>query len=75
MITRKIREYLEPTIRELDAAGIAWDFESGGKHKRLLYKVGGRTFVSAICSTPSDKRAALNLRRDVRKNITNGESK
>lgn len=75
MIPRKIKEYLEPTTRELDAAGIAWALESGGKHKRLLYSVGGRTFVSAICSTPSDKRAALNLRRDVRKNITNGESK
>ena len=75
MLPRKIREYLEPTINELDSAGIPWEVETGSKHKRLLYNVGGRIFSATICGTPSDKRAALNLRSDVRKNINKGERK
>ncbi len=41
-----------------------WQFRRGGKHGRLTSPDGQRC-ISVPC-TPSDKRAFLNFRRDVR---------
>ena len=41
-----------------------WHFSWGGKHGKLLPPNGLRAIV--VPSTPSDKRAFLNFRRDIR---------
>lgn len=41
-----------------------WAFRRGGKHGRLTVPSGKRTLT--VPTTPSDRRAALNFRRDVR---------
>jgi hypothetical protein len=73
MTTRKIREHLKPATDMLDAAGIEWEIEARSKHKRLVYRVDGRTYFATVSATSSDKRASLNLRADIRRNLTKGE--
>jgi len=49
-------------VRQLVRQG--WSFQRGGKHGRLTAPTGRP--ILAVPSTPSDYRALLNFRRDMR---------
>ena len=65
-VTKQVRDYISLATNELDQMGIEWTVEIDSRHSRLIYVVGGRTLVTGISNSPSDKRAALNLRTQVR---------
>jgi hypothetical protein len=65
-ITKQVREYISLATKELDELGLEWTVEIDSRHSRLIYVVGGRTLVTSLSNSPSDKRAALNLRTQVR---------
>jgi hypothetical protein len=62
----------EPTEAEiagevLRAAGIQYTVSLRGKHYKLRWKIGGKSFSYSCAKTPSDCRAALNCRATVRR--------
>jgi hypothetical protein len=65
-VTKQVRDYISLATNELDQMGLEWTVEIDSRHSRLIYVVGGRTLVTGISNSPSDKRAALNLRTQVR---------
>jgi hypothetical protein len=65
-VTKQVRDYISLATNELDQMGIEWTVEIDSRHSRLIYVVGGRTLVTGISNSPSDKRAALNLRTQVK---------
>ena len=65
-VTKQVRDYISLATNELDQMGVEWTVEIDSRHSRLIYVVGGRTLVTGISNSPSDKRAALNLRTQVR---------
>lgn len=68
-ITKQVRDYIALAVKELDDAGISWEYEAGSKHHRLVYQVNGKPCVAIVSISPSDRRAALNFRSQVRKTI------
>jgi len=53
---------IDQLVRQLIHQG--WSFRRGGKHGRLRSPAGKVTL--SVPSTPSDRRAFLNFRRDIR---------
>lgn len=68
-ITKQVRDYVSLAVKELDEAGIPWEFEAGSKHHRLVYYVNGKPCVATVSISSSDRRAALNFRSQIRKTI------
>jgi len=56
---------IDNLVRELIGQG--WSFRRGGKHGRLSAPEGQPTLT--IPGSPSDRRAFLNFRRDVRHSL------
>lgn len=73
-VPRSIKDLIDMTTRELDEMGIPWELEFCGKHSRLIYTVRGKTIVTTISKSASDRRASLNLRSLVRSSIRQMES-
>ena len=65
-VTKQVRDYISLATNELDQMGLEWTVEIDSRHSRLIYVVGGRTLVTGISNSPSDRRAALNLRTQVK---------
>jgi hypothetical protein len=68
-ITKQVREYIALAVQDLDDAGIPWQIELGRKHHKLLYEVDGKGWTMTVSGSPSDRRAALNFRKQVRNSI------
>jgi hypothetical protein len=49
--------------------GVAFDFQNGGKHDRLVFRKGEDSRFLTIPKTPSDWRAGANAMRDFRKTM------
>lgn len=60
-------ECLNAAVTELRGAGIEPRIEHGGKHIRVLWEYQGRERMYVTGNTPSDWRAPLNVRSDVRR--------
>ena len=60
---------LEATKRELEAAGIAFSVDDGGRHYKVRFTVRGQQLMVVCSRTSSDHRAALNARLQVRREI------
>lgn len=58
---------IDQLVRQLVQQG--WLFRRGSKHGRLRAPAGGD--VLTVPSTPSDRRAWMNFRRDVRRVTSN----
>ena len=54
---------IDALVRHLVKSG--WQFRHGGKHGRLFAPDGGP--ILTVPKTPSDRRAFLNFRQDVRR--------
>jgi hypothetical protein len=65
-VTKQVRDYISLATKELDELGLEWSIEIDSRHSRLIYVVGGKTLVTGISNSPSDRRAALNLRTQVK---------
>lgn len=50
----------------LDSMGVQYAFEIGRKHIRLQVRANGQTAFVTCSVSPSDRKALLNVRRDVR---------
>lgn len=74
-ITKQVREYISLAVKELEDMGIRWEIEIDKRHSRLIYYVNGRTIVTGIGNSPSDRRAALNLRSQVRNTVKQAEAR
>jgi hypothetical protein len=68
-LTKQVREHIALAIQDLDDAGIPWQIEFGRKHHKLLYVVDGKVLSMGVSGSPSDRRAALNFRKQVRNSI------
>jgi hypothetical protein len=64
-------DYLAYVLREFAEQGITdYRFQNGrGKHDKLVWSHHGRDGLLTIAKTPSDHRAALNLRADLRRQL------
>lgn len=60
-------ECLDAALAELRGAGIEPRVEHGGKHIRILWECRGQSRMYVTASTPSDRRAHLNVRSDIRR--------
>ena len=60
---------LEATKLELEGAGIAYTVELGRRHYKVRFTVMGKQLMVTCSRTPSDRRAALNARLLVRREI------
>ena len=60
---------LEATKRELEGAGIAYTVERGRRHYKVRFTVRGKPLMVTCSRTASDRRAALNARLLVRREI------
>ncbi|RTL52909.1 MAG: hypothetical protein EKK40_07105 [Bradyrhizobiaceae bacterium] len=58
---------IESALSELQACGIAAKVEHGGKHVAIKWEHGGRERTYYTAATPSDRRAPLNVRSDIRR--------
>lgn len=58
----------------LDANGIAYRIERGGKHPRVLFEIEGRRFVRAFPLTPSDRRSPLNAAAETKRLFRGGST-
>ena len=68
-LTKQVREHIALAIQDLDDAGIPWQIEFGRKHHKLLYEVDGKVITMTVSGSPSDRRASLNFRKQVRNSI------
>ena len=64
-----MRDTLEATKRELDAAGLPYSVERGKRHLKVRFRVRGKPCMVTCSRTSSDHRAALNARLQVRREI------
>ena len=62
-------ECLDAVTSVLKESGIAYTIERGGKHLRVRYWVGDRRCVATVSLSPSDRRAAFNVRTQTRRSI------
>jgi hypothetical protein len=49
--------------------GVTLEMRNGGKHDRAVFHLGERSRFVTLPKTPSDHRAELNIRRDVKKTL------
>jgi hypothetical protein len=68
-LSRKVRDFIALAVQDLDDAGIPWQIEFGKRHHKMLYEIDGKVWTLIVASSPSDKRAALNFRSQVRNSI------
>ena len=60
-------KHLETLYRELNEYGIKPKTEIGGKHVHIRWSVNGHNYTYTTSCTPSDHRAMLNARSDIRR--------
>jgi hypothetical protein len=60
---------LDAVISVLAEFGLPYTVSRGTKHMRVHYEVAGRRMVATIAGSPSDHRAALNIRSQTRRCI------
>lgn len=60
-------ECLDAAVAELNAVGITPDIMHGGKHIQIRWQIGGRDRMYVTAASPSDRRAHLNVRADMRR--------
>lgn len=51
----------------LDDLGVDYAFEIGGRHMKVIVRRNGRIATVTCSISPSDHKALLNVRRDVRR--------
>lgn len=64
-------ECIEAAVKELEASGIEPTVRHGGKHIAVLWVHNGQERVFHTAATPSDYRAPLNVRSDIRRMLRN----
>lgn len=62
-------ESIEAMTAELDAAGLSYRTEHGGKHGKIIVDRGGKEHIFTVPLTPSDPRSWKNDRANVRRAI------
>lgn len=62
-------ETLKAVERELTESGIQYDVNRGKRHYKVKFKINGESCTVSCSVSPSDHRAALNARLQVRKRI------
>jgi hypothetical protein len=61
------------TLDTLAAHGITPVLRNGGKHLKIRWHDGNRTFTVVISRSPSDRNAANNARRTLKRILRNNE--
>jgi hypothetical protein len=59
------------TLDTLAAHGITPQLRNGGKHLKIRWSDGNRTFTVVVSRSPSDRNAANNARRTLKRILKN----
>lgn len=63
----KHSDHLQAVLDEFARCGaVVTRLENGGKHPRVYFRIGGRVRFYVVPNTPSDRRAWLNARSQIR---------
>jgi hypothetical protein len=63
------------TVDMLEARGFTPTIKNGGKHLKIRWHDGNRSFTVIVSRSPSDRRAINNARATLRKILRNSEAR
>jgi hypothetical protein len=64
-----MRDHHRQLLRYLKARGLKPRLKPGKKHMRIEWMVGNRTYFITCAISPSDQRAVLNARAEIRRQL------
>jgi hypothetical protein len=69
------KEWWDIVEEELDRKGVTeYSVRKGGRHLKLVFRIRGERFVTFLSGSPSDWRAARNIRSQLKRLVEYGKT-